>query len=179
MGLHHGAEGQATRLPQGRERLRRRGAVSRAAAMSEVSLYPAVKRFLEAAGFDVKGEVKGCDIVAVRLEEPRTLTIVEMKLGFTLDLLLPRRTGSAWRTRYGSPCPRRGAVATGIRASTAFAGCSASACWWSAPDATGSRCSPSPRRTGRAGISPDARDCLANMGSGAAIPRREALPVNR
>ena len=42
--------------------------------MSEVSLYPAVKRFLEAAGFDVKGEVKGCDIVAVRLDE--TLTIV-------------------------------------------------------------------------------------------------------
>ncbi len=56
--------------------------------MTEVSLYPAVKRFLEAAGFDVKGEVKSCDIVAVRREAPLTLTIVEMKLGFTLDLLL-------------------------------------------------------------------------------------------
>jgi hypothetical protein len=31
--------------------------------MPETSLYPAVKRFLEAAGFEVKGEVKGCDIV--------------------------------------------------------------------------------------------------------------------
>ena len=37
--------------------------------MSETSLYPAVKRFLEAAGFDVKGEVKGCDIVAVQAGE--------------------------------------------------------------------------------------------------------------
>ena len=54
--------------------------------MSEV--YPAVKRFLEAAGFDVKGEVKGCDIVAVRAGDQLTLTIVEMKLGFTLELLL-------------------------------------------------------------------------------------------
>jgi hypothetical protein len=56
--------------------------------MSETSLYPAVKRFLEHSGPDVKGEVKGCDIVAVRPGEPRTLTIVEMKLGFTLELLL-------------------------------------------------------------------------------------------
>src|SRR5271154_7029395 len=56
--------------------------------MSEVSLYPAVKRFLETAGFDVKGEVKGCDVVAVRSGDSLMLTIVEMKLGFTLDLLL-------------------------------------------------------------------------------------------
>ena len=46
--------------------------------MPETSLYPAVKRFLEAASFDVKGEVKDCDIVAVRAVEGLTLTIVEM-----------------------------------------------------------------------------------------------------
>jgi hypothetical protein len=46
--------------------------------MSETSLYPAVKRFLEVASFDVKGEVKDCDIVAVRAAEGLTLTIVEM-----------------------------------------------------------------------------------------------------
>jgi hypothetical protein len=57
-------------------------------AMSEVSLYPAVKRFLEAAGFDVKGEVKGCDVVAVRDDVLQTVAIVEMKLGFNLELLL-------------------------------------------------------------------------------------------
>lgn len=56
--------------------------------MLEISLYPAVKRFLEAAGFDVKGEVKGCDIVAVRPGEAVTVTIVEMKLGLSLELLL-------------------------------------------------------------------------------------------
>jgi hypothetical protein len=46
--------------------------------MSETSLYPAVKRFLEAASFDVKGEVEGCDIVAVRVAEGLALAIVEM-----------------------------------------------------------------------------------------------------
>jgi hypothetical protein len=56
--------------------------------MSGTSLYPAVKRFLEAAGFVVKGEVRGSDIIAVRAEELLTLTIVEMKLGLSLDLLL-------------------------------------------------------------------------------------------
>jgi hypothetical protein len=56
--------------------------------MSETSLYLPIKRFLEQAGFDVKGEVQGCDIVAIRPDEPRLLTVVEMKLGFSLELLL-------------------------------------------------------------------------------------------
>ena len=56
--------------------------------MSETSLYPTVKRFLEAAGLRVKGEVAGCDVVAVREGEPPRLTVVEMKLGFNLELLL-------------------------------------------------------------------------------------------
>ena len=54
--------------------------------MPETALYPVVKRFLE--GFEVKGEGCGCDIVAVRHEEPPRPAIVEMKLGFSLDLLL-------------------------------------------------------------------------------------------
>ncbi|MBV8092607.1 MAG: hypothetical protein JO110_05135 [Acetobacteraceae bacterium] len=56
--------------------------------MLETSLYPAVKRFLQAAGLVVKGEVDGCDGAAVRDGEPPQLAIVEMKLGFNLDLLL-------------------------------------------------------------------------------------------
>lgn len=56
--------------------------------MPETSLYPVVKRFLEASGFRVKGEVNGCDAVAVQAGEPMRLAIVEMKLGFNLDLLL-------------------------------------------------------------------------------------------
>lgn len=55
--------------------------------MSESALYPAIKSFLECAGFDVKGEVQGCDIVAVHPDHSR-LAIVEMKLGFSLELLL-------------------------------------------------------------------------------------------
>ncbi|MGC2521267.1 MAG: hypothetical protein WA417_01315, partial [Stellaceae bacterium] len=56
--------------------------------MGEAALYPAVKRFLEAKGFEVKGEVCGCDIVAVRGAEPPLLAIVELKRGFNLELLL-------------------------------------------------------------------------------------------
>ena len=56
--------------------------------MGEAALYPAVKRFLEARGFEVKGEVCGCDIVAVRGAEPPLLAIVELKRGFNLELLL-------------------------------------------------------------------------------------------
>ena len=78
--------------------------------MTEVSLYPAVKRFLEAAGFDVKGEVNGCDVVAVRSDEPLTLTIVEMKLGFNLELLLQAtdRMRAADEVWLAVPATRRG-----------------------------------------------------------------------
>jgi hypothetical protein len=79
-------------------------------AMPETSLYPAIKCFLAAAGFGVKGEVKGCDIVAVRPGEPLTLSIVEMKLGLTFDLLLQvtdrmRVTDEVW---LAVPATRRG-----------------------------------------------------------------------
>ena len=54
----------------------------------ETALYPPLKVFLEAQGFTVKGEICSCDIVAVRGDEPPLLVIVEMKLSFTLELLL-------------------------------------------------------------------------------------------
>jgi hypothetical protein len=38
----------------------------------ETSLYAPVKRFLETLGFDVKGEVCGCDLVALRADKPRS-----------------------------------------------------------------------------------------------------------
>jgi hypothetical protein len=66
----------------------RRFASRKLHGMPETSFYPAVKRFLETAGFCVKGEVNGCDVVAVRDGEPQRLAIVEMKRGFNLDLLL-------------------------------------------------------------------------------------------
>jgi hypothetical protein len=54
----------------------------------ETALYAAVKSFLEAQGFEVKGEVCGCDIVAVRRDEPPMLVICELKLTLSLELLL-------------------------------------------------------------------------------------------
>lgn len=52
----------------------------------ESDLYPAVKAFLEGQGYDVKGEVRSCDVVATRGNEPAV--IVELKLAFNLALLL-------------------------------------------------------------------------------------------
>ena len=37
--------------------------------MKETDLYPPVKRFLEAQGYEVKAEVRGCDVTAVRGDE--------------------------------------------------------------------------------------------------------------
>lgn len=54
----------------------------------ETSLYAAVKRYLEGLGFVAKGEICGCDIVAIRVASDPFLVIVEMKLSFTLELVL-------------------------------------------------------------------------------------------
>jgi hypothetical protein len=54
--------------------------------MAEADLYPPVKRFLEAQGYAVKGEIRECDVVAVRGSEPPV--IVELKTGFSLQLVL-------------------------------------------------------------------------------------------
>lgn len=47
-----------------------------------------MKAHLEALGYEAKGEVCGCDIVALRPGEPPFLVITELKMSFTLDLLL-------------------------------------------------------------------------------------------
>jgi hypothetical protein len=52
----------------------------------ETALYGPVKAFLERLGYEVKGEVRGCDLVARRDDEP--LVIVELKLRFNLALVL-------------------------------------------------------------------------------------------
>jgi hypothetical protein len=52
--------------------------------MPETDLYLPVKRHLEAQGYTVKAEVKGCDVVAVRGEE--IPVIVELKQALSLAL---------------------------------------------------------------------------------------------
>jgi hypothetical protein len=60
----------------------------RSARSRETALYAATKRHLEQLGFEPKGEICGCDIVALRAGDPPFLVITEMKLGFTLELVL-------------------------------------------------------------------------------------------
>ena len=52
----------------------------------ESDLYAPVKALLEGQGYSVKGEVRGCDVVAVRGSEPPV--IVELKRTFGIGLVL-------------------------------------------------------------------------------------------
>lgn len=54
--------------------------------MAEADLYEPIKRFLEAQGYEVKGEIGACDIVAVRSDEGPV--VVELKERLSLALLL-------------------------------------------------------------------------------------------
>lgn len=54
--------------------------------MKETDLYQPVKDYFEAAGYTVQGEVKHCDLVAQRGDEP--LVIVELKTSPNLGLLV-------------------------------------------------------------------------------------------
>jgi hypothetical protein len=63
----------------------------------ETALYLPVKRFLEKLGFAVKGEVGGCDLVALSGDDPPVVVIGELKLSFNLELILQAvdRAGAA------------------------------------------------------------------------------------
>jgi hypothetical protein len=54
----------------------------------ETALYLPVKRFLEQLGFTVKGEIGGCDLVALSGDEPPIVVVGELKLSFNLELIL-------------------------------------------------------------------------------------------
>ena len=53
--------------------------------LSEADLYEPIKRFLESQGYEVKGEVGDCDVVARRGDEAPV--IVELKTRFSLPLV--------------------------------------------------------------------------------------------
>lgn len=55
-------------------------------ARTEAELYPPLKAFLEAQGYEVKAEIGPCDILAIRGEEEPVA--VEMKLSFSLALVM-------------------------------------------------------------------------------------------
>ena len=54
--------------------------------MPEADLYSPIKRFLESQGYEVKGEIGACDIVAVRGDEGPV--VVELKESLNLALVL-------------------------------------------------------------------------------------------
>ena len=56
-----------------------------ARTLRETDLYAPVRDFLAAQGFTVRAEVRGCDVTAQKGDH---VLVVELKLGFTLDLLL-------------------------------------------------------------------------------------------
>jgi len=54
----------------------------------ETALYLPIKSFLEAAGYTVKGEIGGCDLVGLTDGEPPVVVICELKMTFNLELIL-------------------------------------------------------------------------------------------
>jgi hypothetical protein len=56
----------------------------------ETALYRPVKGYLEGLGFEAKGEICGCDVVALRGDgdDAPLVVICELKLGFNLELVL-------------------------------------------------------------------------------------------
>lgn len=92
----------------------RRPAAARANGR-ESDLYPPVKAFLEAQGYEVKGEIGGCDAVGTRGGEPPV--IVELKLQFTLALVLQGVDRLSLTDRVYLAIPRpRGRSSPGVSA---------------------------------------------------------------
>ena len=54
----------------------------------ETNLYQPVKDFLKGLGFEAKGEICSCDVVALDKGEPIAVVICELKLHLTLELIL-------------------------------------------------------------------------------------------
>ncbi len=78
--------------------------------MAETALYPAVKNFLEQAGFDVKGEVNGCDVVGLKADGSVHVAIAELKETLSLELVLQAvdRLRIADEVWLAVPATRRG-----------------------------------------------------------------------
>lgn len=78
--------------------------------LSESDLYEPVKAYLEGLGYEVKAEVRSCDITALRGEE---LIVVELKKGFTLELMYQaiERQRVADSVYVAVPFPKKGYMA--------------------------------------------------------------------
>jgi len=101
----------------------------------ETALYLPVKRFLENLGFTVKGEVGGCDVVALKGEDPPVVVICELKQVFNLEVLLQAvdRAGACDEVWVAAKLSARGKDGKAIRATAICAAGLVSACLRSPP----------------------------------------------
>ena len=105
--------------------------------MRETELYPPIKAFLEAQGYEEKGEVGACDVMAMRGDEQPVL--VELKTSFSLTLFhqaiarlsmsdlvyvaVPRGSGVRWRSALKANktlCRRLGIGLLSVRTKDGF-----------------------------------------------------------
>ena len=72
-------------------------------SMAEADLYEPIKRFLEAQGYEVKGEIGACDIVAVRSDEGPVVVELKERLSVSDTVYVAFRVGkghsASWRSR--------------------------------------------------------------------------------
>ena len=82
--------------------------------LRESDLYGPVRDYLQSLGYEVKGEVKDCDVTATRDGE---LIVVELKRGFTLELIYQAmdRQKVADGVYVAVPLPRRGYLSPRMR----------------------------------------------------------------
>ena len=82
--------------------------------IKESDLYQPIKDYLDSLGYDTKGEVKNCDITAIKDDE---LVVVELKKGFTIELLYQaiERQKIADSVYVAIPFPKRGYKPTKIK----------------------------------------------------------------
>ena len=84
----------------------------------ETDLYRPIKVHLERLGLEVKGEVCGCDLVALSDASPELVVIGEMKQSFTLELVLQAvdRTSACDEIWLAVSTPSAGAAGRTTRA---------------------------------------------------------------
>ena len=82
--------------------------------LSERDLYEPVKACLESLGYEVKGEVRNCDMTAIRDDE---LLVVELKRNFTLELIYQalNRQKIADSVYVAVPLPEKGYCAPHVQ----------------------------------------------------------------
>ena len=82
--------------------------------LRESDLYGPVRDYLAGLGYEVKGEVKDCDVTAMRDGE---LIVVELKKGFTLELVYQAldRQRVADGVYVAVPLPKRGYMSPQVR----------------------------------------------------------------